>query len=82
MKKRILICTLTALSSGFFGGVIGVQATSILHSQKCQNPSWGIQKMCNVWVTPGAIWQGSIAGVWTGTILGAFVSGTLTRQSD
>ncbi|WP_353931401.1 hypothetical protein WJM97_02015 [Okeanomitos corallinicola TIOX110] len=80
MKKRILICTAAALSSGFFGGLMGVQITSMLHSQKCQNQAWGFQQVCNAWVTPGAIWQGSIAGIWTGTILGAFIGGSVTRK--
>ncbi|MBK1990350.1 hypothetical protein A0J48_022975 [Sphaerospermopsis aphanizomenoides BCCUSP55] len=81
-KKPILICSLVALSSGFFGGLMGVQITSMLHSQKCQNQAWGFQQMCNAWVTPGAIWQGGVAGVWTGTILGAFVGGSITRKSN
>lgn len=81
-KKRILICTFVALSSGFFGGLIGGQITSMLHSQKCQNQAWGFQQACNMWVTPGAVWQGSIAGIWTGTILGAFLGGSVTRKSS
>jgi hypothetical protein len=81
-KKRILICTFVALSSGFFGGLMGVQMTLMLHSQKCQNQAWGLQQMCSTWVTPGSIWQGSIAGVWTGTILGAFVSGSIIHKSN
>ncbi|WP_016950489.1 hypothetical protein [Anabaena sp. PCC 7108] len=81
-KKRILICTCLALSSGLFGGYIGGQITSMLHNQKCQNQAWGWQQMCNAWVTPKAIWQGSTAGIWTGTILGAFVGGSVTRKSS
>jgi hypothetical protein len=81
-KKRILICTFVALSSGFFGGLMGVQMTLMLHSQKCENQAWGLQQMCSTWVTPGSIWQGSIAGVWTGTILGAFVSGSIIHKSN
>ncbi|MBD2294188.1 hypothetical protein H6G06_11965 [Anabaena sphaerica FACHB-251] len=80
-KKRILICTFVALSSGFFGGLIGGQITSMLHNQKCQNQAWGLKMMCNTLVTPGAIWQGSIAGMWTGTTLGAFVGGSITRKN-
>jgi ABC-type uncharacterized transport system permease subunit len=81
-KKRILICTFVALSSGCFGGLMGVQMTSMLHSQKCQNQAWGFQQMCNTWMTPGSIWQVSIAGVWTGTILGVFVGGSITHKSS
>lgn len=79
-KKRILICTFLALLSGFFGGYAGGQMTLSLHTQKCQNQTWGWKQMCNAWVTPGAMWQGSTNGLWTGTILGAFVGGLVTRQ--
>jgi hypothetical protein len=81
IKKRILICTVIALSSGFFGGLMAAQITSMLHNQKCQTQGWGFQQVCNVVVTPGAIWQGSIAGIWTGTILGAFVGGSIVRKN-
>ncbi|MEA5515469.1 hypothetical protein [Nodularia sp. UHCC 0506] len=79
IKNRLLTCTFFALTSGFFGGYIGGQITSMLHNQKCQNQAWGFKMMCNVWVTPGATWQGTTAGLWTGTILGAFVGGSITR---
>jgi len=80
-KNRILICTFLALLSGFSGGYIGGQTTLSLHAQKCQNQPWGLKEMCNAWVAPGAVWQGSTTGVWTGTVLGAFVGGLITRQS-
>ncbi|MBW4614528.1 MAG: hypothetical protein KME21_14890 [Desmonostoc vinosum HA7617-LM4] len=79
-KKQILICTFSALSSGFFGAYISSQITLMLHSQRCQNQPWGLKQMCNAWVTPGAMWQGSTTGLWTGTILGAFVGGLVIRQ--
>jgi hypothetical protein len=80
-KNRILICTFLALSSGFFGAYTSGQITLMLHNQKCQNQSWGFKVMCNALVTPGAMWQGSTTGLWTGTILGAFVGGLVTRQT-
>ncbi len=80
-KNRILTCTFLALSSGFFGGYIGGQITLTMHNQKCQNQSWGLKEMCNAWVTPGAMWQGSTTGIWTGTVLGAFIGGSVTRQT-
>ena len=80
-KNRVLICTFLALTSGFFGGYISGQITLILHSQKCQNQAWVFQQMCNAWVTPGAMWQGSTTGLWTGTVLGAFAGGLVTRHS-
>jgi len=79
--NRVLTCTFSSLLAGFFGGYIGGQITLILHSQKCQNQPWGVKEMCNVMVTPGAIWQGSTTGIWTGTVLGAFVSGLVTKQN-
>ena len=82
IKKRILICTFLALSSGFFTALIAGQISVILHSQKCQNQTWGFKEMCNALVTPGASWQGVSAGLWTGTILGAFVGGLITRKSS
>ncbi|BAY28526.1 hypothetical protein NIES2107_03560 [Nostoc carneum NIES-2107] len=81
VKNRILICTLVALSSGFFGGYISGQLTLMLHSQKCQNQNWGFKQICNTWVAPGAIWQGSTTGLWVGSILGAFVAGLATNQN-
>ncbi|MDP5016224.1 hypothetical protein FJR11_10945 [Anabaena sp. UHCC 0187] len=82
IKKRILICTFLALSSGFFTALIGGQITVMLHSQKCQNQAWGFKQMCSALVTPGASWQGTSAGLWTGTILGAFAGGLITRKSS
>ncbi|UKO98201.1 hypothetical protein [Nostoc sp. UHCC 0870] len=79
-KNPILICTFLALTSGFFGSYIGGQITLMLHSQKCQNQSWALQQMCQVWITPGATWKGSTTGIWTGTILGAFVGGLVIRE--
>ncbi|MFB2768491.1 hypothetical protein ACE1AT_04255 [Pelatocladus sp. BLCC-F211] len=78
-KNRILICTFFALLSGFLSGYIGGQISLSLHSQKCQNQAWGFKQACSAWITPGAIWQGSTTGLWTGTILGAFVGGLVTR---
>jgi hypothetical protein len=80
-KNKILICTFIALTSGFLGSQIGGQITLMLHSQKCLNQPWGLKEMCNAWVAPGAMWQGSTRGLLTGTVLGAFVGGIITRQS-
>jgi hypothetical protein len=79
-KNRVLICTFLALSSGFFGSYISGQMTLMLRSQRCQNQTWGLKEICNAWVAPGAMWQGSTTGLWTGTILGAFVGGLVTRR--
>lgn len=80
-KNPILICTISALTSGFLGGYIGGQMTLMLHSQRCQNQPWGFQQMCQIVITPGAVWKGSTTGVWTGIVLGAFVGGLVVRQN-
>lgn len=79
-KNRVLICTFLALTSGFFGGYMSGQITFMLHSQRCHNQPWGLKEACNAWVAPGAIWQGNTTGIWTGSILGAFVGGLVTRK--
>jgi hypothetical protein len=79
-KNRIFICTFSALLSGCLSAYVGVQFYLHLRSQKCQNQAWGLQEVCKIFETPKAIWQGSTAGLWTGTVLGAFFSGLLTQQ--
>ncbi|MBD2777656.1 hypothetical protein [Iningainema tapete] len=80
MAKRVLTCSFLALLSGFFASYVGGQIAVSIHTQKCQNQPWGVQQMCHAWETPGAIWQGSTTGLWTGTVLGAFFSGLMTRR--
>lgn len=81
-RKRLLICTFLALASGFFGGYIGGQFSLQAHSQNCQNQRWDLFKAgCKIAIAPGAMWQGSTTGVWTGSILGCFFAGLLTRDS-
>ncbi|ARV61325.1 hypothetical protein BZZ01_24315 [Nostocales cyanobacterium HT-58-2] len=80
-KNRTLICTFLALLTGFSGGYIGGQLTINLHGHNCQNQPWGLKEMCHAWIAPGAVWQGSTTGMWTGTVLGAFVAGLVTRQN-
>lgn len=79
-QKRILICTLAALVSGLFSSYVGGQISLKIHSQKCQTQPWGLKTVCNAWVAPGAIWQGSTTGLWLGTLLGALISGLATRK--
>ncbi|HLO86821.1 MAG TPA: hypothetical protein VK203_17720 [Nostocaceae cyanobacterium] len=80
-NKRILTCTFLALTSGFFGALIGGQTAVFVHSQKCQNQPWLFKEMCTTAVTPGAMWQGTTTGVWMGITLGAFVGGIATKES-
>ena len=81
MKNRVLICTFLALLSGLAGGYVGGQINSHFHTQKCHDKNWVEKQMCQVIEMPGAMWQGSISGLWTGTILGAFFGGLVSRQN-
>ncbi|MDJ0616677.1 MAG: hypothetical protein QNJ63_08005 [Calothrix sp. MO_192.B10] len=80
MKNRVLICTSLALLAGLSGGYFGGQIASRLHPQRCQQQGFGIKQICQILVIPGAMWQGSTTGLWTGTILGAFAGGLITRK--
>ncbi len=64
MKNRVLICTFLALLSGIGGGYISAQITSHFHNQKCKDKAVGAKQVCQIVVTPGAMWQGSITGLW------------------
>lgn len=79
-EKRILICTFVALASGLFGSYVGGQINWFARTAQCQNQPEGLNHICRAWQTPGALWQGSIAGAWTGTILGVFIAGLATRD--
>lgn len=81
-QKRVLICISAALASGFFSSYVGGQISLTVHRHNCQTQPWGFKTVCEAWVTPGAIWQGSTTGLWLGTMLGAFVSGWVTRKSE
>ncbi len=78
-KKRVLICSIGAIASGLVGGYLGAQISIAKSAHQCQAGPWGFQKVCSTLLIPGALFQGSTAGVWTGTVLGAFVFGSATR---
>jgi hypothetical protein len=80
-QKRMLICTFGAVVSGCFGAYIGGQVSWQAHKLNCQTQPWGLNTVCQAWVAPGAIWQGSTTGLWMGGILGALLSGLVTRPS-
>ncbi|MEM7727369.1 MAG: hypothetical protein AAF208_13525 [Cyanobacteria bacterium P01_A01_bin.45] len=80
-NPRTTTCTVCALASGLLGGYIAWQISSGLPSQKCQEKNWIWENICNVQTLPESTIKGlsgGIAGVWTGTILGAFFSGLVT----
>jgi len=86
LKKRVLICTFVALTSGLSGAYLGGKINLLAHQNQCnQNTKQylflpKINQVCKAWVTPKAVWQGSTTGLWMGTILGAFVGGLATRH--
>lgn len=79
-QKRILICTFAALASGLFSAYVGGQISLKVYSHKCQTQPWGLKSVCNAWVAPGAIWQGSTTGLGLGILLGALISSLATRK--
>jgi len=84
-EKRVLICTFVALASGFFGAYLGGQISWLARTEQCRDRPEGLDHVCRALETPGALWKGSTAGAWTGTILGAFAAGLATksdRQQD
>ena len=80
-RKRVLICTFVALSSACLSAYIGAQVSWQAHKLNCQTQFWGWKTACQAWVAPGALWQGSTTGLWTGGILGALLGGLATRPS-
>lgn len=79
--RRTLICTFTALASGVIGAYLGGQLSVSAQNRSCEARFWGPKPVCKVVATPGAMWQGSLTGLGTGAILGAFFAGLATRKT-
>ncbi|MGL5925962.1 hypothetical protein [Chroococcidiopsis sp.] len=79
-KKRMLVCTLVALGSGCVSAIAGGQISAWVHQQNCQQFQWGGKEICQAWVIPGALWQGSTTGFWVGEVVGALLAGLATRR--
>ncbi len=78
-KKRMLICTLVALLSGALASFWGGQMRWLAHTQQCKTSDYvWLNTLCRVQHSP-AMFKGGTAGLWTGTILGAFLAGIATR---
>ncbi|MCT7989630.1 hypothetical protein [Laspinema olomoucense] len=79
-KKRMLVCTVVALLSGALGSFWGGQMRWLAHAQQCNTSThvW-LNTLCRVQHSP-AMFKGGTAGLWTGTILGAFLAGIATRH--
>lgn len=81
MLNRTLICTVTALMCGGFGTFLGSQISVASRTQSCNAQPWGFSVICKTGVTPVALWQGGLAGLWTGSLLGAFAAGLATHST-
>ncbi len=82
LQERVLICTFIALASGLFGSYLGGQLSVVARTDECKTHQWGLNTICTAFITPVAAWQGSTTGLWVGTILGAFIGGLATRNSQ
>ncbi|MGL5193537.1 MAG: hypothetical protein ACRC8Y_08015, partial [Chroococcales cyanobacterium] len=79
-KKRMLVCTAVALLSGALGSFWGGQMRWLAHAQQCKTSDYAwLNTWCRVQHSP-AMFKGGTAGLWTGTILGAFLAGIATRD--
>ncbi|MCT7954009.1 hypothetical protein [Laspinema palackyanum] len=79
-KKRMLVCTAVALLSGALGSFWGGQMRWLAHTQQCNTSDYvWLNTLCRVQQSP-AMFKGGTAGLWTGTILGAFLAGLATRH--
>jgi hypothetical protein len=79
-KKRMLVCTAVALLSGALGSFWGGQMRWLAHAQQCNTSDYvWLNTLCRVQQSP-AMFKGGTAGLWTGTILGAFLAGIATRH--
>ncbi len=76
----MLICSFVAVVSGLSGSYLGGQVSMASRTGQCQGVPWGLQSICRVLVMPDALWRGSTAGLWVGSILGAFAGGLATRK--
>jgi hypothetical protein len=83
-KTRMLTCTFIALVSGLVGSVAGWQINWVAHTHQCRNqPEGWLNTFCQARQAPGALWKGttgSVSGLWTGMVLGAFIAGVVTRE--
>ena len=92
-QKRVLVCTFVAIASGLAGAYLGSQVNlaaqtaqcnrSIVGSQSQQNSLLsGATTLCQTWVTPFALTEGGLTGLWCGMILGAFFAGLATTPQN
>lgn len=80
--QRVLICTFVALASGFGGAFVGGKLSVTTRTSQCETLPWGLSAVCQAGSTPAALLQGSTTGLWTGSILGAFIAGLATRNKN
>ncbi|WP_071880859.1 hypothetical protein [Geitlerinema sp. PCC 7407] len=60
------------------GAYLGSQTSWAWRSRACERWGAAARSACQAWVMPGAVWQGSTTGLWSGGIFGAFLAGLAT----
>lgn len=92
-QKRVLVCTFVAIASSLTGAYLGGQGNLAAQAAQCdrlsvgspyrQNPLLsGATALCQVWVTPFALTEGGLTGLWCGMVLGAFFAGLATHPKN
>nr|WP_190800401.1 hypothetical protein [Leptolyngbya sp. FACHB-261]MBD2099518.1 hypothetical protein [Leptolyngbya sp. FACHB-261] len=68
------------LCSGLIGFYIGGQVMVAARTRECTaKPDWLVD-LCQVWVTPGAWWQGGTQGMWLGAGVGGLMAALATSR--
>lgn len=81
-KQRVLVCTFVAIASGLAGAYLGGQGNLATQTARCDRvvpPVPGLSNLCQAWVTPFALTEGSLTGLWCGMVMGAFFAGLATN---
>jgi hypothetical protein len=81
-KQRILVCTFVAIASSLTGAYLGGQGNLATQTARCDRstpPVPGLSNLCQALVTPFALTEGGLTGLWCGMVIGAFFSGLATQ---
>lgn len=91
-QKRVLVCTFVAIASSLTGAYLGGQGNLATQIAQCDrfgvgSPQYGqvpaipgVAILCQAWVTPFALTEGGLTGLWCGMVLGAFFAGLATHS--
>ena len=88
-QKRVLVCTFVAIASSLTGAYLGGQVNLATQTAQCDGLRVGspyreipflseATALCQLWVTPFALTEGGLTGLWCGMVLGAFFAGLAT----